>query len=139
MSRHGYTDDWDDDNNWAIIKWRGQVASSIRGKRGQKLLRDLRDALDAMPHKRLIAGYLIDGNDVCAIGCIGASKGLPVKEIDPYDYERLAKELDIACPLVQEIEWINDEWGRGRDSPESRWCRVRAWVSAQIRNDGDAR
>lgn len=30
MSRSGYNDDID---NWQMIKWRGQVASAVRGKR----------------------------------------------------------------------------------------------------------
>ena len=34
MGRHGYTDDCDDDP-LALGRWRAQVASSIRGKRGQ--------------------------------------------------------------------------------------------------------
>lgn len=55
MSRSGYNDDID---NWALIKWRGQVASAIRGKRGQKMLRDLLAALDAMPEKSLIVHEL---------------------------------------------------------------------------------
>ena len=33
MSRSGYIDDMDD--TWQFIKWRGQVASAIRGARGQ--------------------------------------------------------------------------------------------------------
>ena len=53
MSRSGYHDDLDDP--LAHGRWRARVASATRGKRGQKLLRDLLAALDAMPEKRLIA------------------------------------------------------------------------------------
>lgn len=53
MSRSGYVDDMDD--TLALGRWRAQVASATRGKRGQKLLRDLLAALDAMPEKRLVA------------------------------------------------------------------------------------
>ena len=38
MSRSGYSDDLD---NWDLIRWRGQVSSAIRGKRGQGFLREL--------------------------------------------------------------------------------------------------
>lgn len=55
MSRSDYSEDLD---MWDLIRWRGQVASAIRGKRGQKLLRDLAAALDAMPVKALIADEL---------------------------------------------------------------------------------
>jgi len=35
MSRHGYSDDIDE---WALIKWRGQVASAMRGKTGPTII-----------------------------------------------------------------------------------------------------
>lgn len=34
-------------------RWRAQVRSATRGKRGQKLLREMLSALDTMPEKRL--------------------------------------------------------------------------------------
>jgi hypothetical protein len=46
MSRSGYSDDH---SEWDLIRWRGAVASAIRGKRGQAFLRELLVALDAMP------------------------------------------------------------------------------------------
>jgi len=55
VSRSGYSDDLD---NWDLIKWRGQVASATRGKRGQKLLTDLLAALNAMSEHSLIAHEL---------------------------------------------------------------------------------
>jgi hypothetical protein len=58
MSRSGYIDDYDDDNG-AVAMYRGQVASAMRGRRGQAFLRDLLSALDEMPEKRLIAGHLV--------------------------------------------------------------------------------
>lgn len=58
MSRSGYIDDYDDDNG-SLAMYRGQVASAMRGKRGQAFLRGLLSALDEMPEKRLIAGHLV--------------------------------------------------------------------------------
>lgn len=55
MSRSGYHDDLD---TLELGRWRGRVASAIRGKRGQKLLRDLLAALDAMPEKRLVSDVI---------------------------------------------------------------------------------
>ena len=80
MSRHGYSDDLD---QWDLIKWHGQVASAIRGKRGQKLLVDLVRALDAMPEKELIASKLvtIDG-EVCALGAVGQLRGTEMPILD---------------------------------------------------------
>lgn len=57
MSRSGYYEGGDD---WlAHGRWRAQVMSATRGKRGQKLLKDMLAALDALPEKRLITGNLV--------------------------------------------------------------------------------
>lgn len=55
MSRSGYHEDLEP---LALGRWRGRVASAMRGKRGQKLLCDLLAALDAMPEKRLISDVI---------------------------------------------------------------------------------
>jgi hypothetical protein len=160
MSRSG-CGEGDDCDNWARIKWRGQVASAIRGKRGQRFLRELRDALDAMPEKRLIAEELqvpaapafvppeyadrgfpvwgtyglefVQGPGVCALGAVGQRLGVDVTTIDTEDHHRISLIFNIAEPLSREIMYMNDEGaGYYKESPESRWCRVRAWVSKQI-------
>lgn len=138
MSRSGYSDGGEN-----IAMWRGQVASAIRGKRGQAFLRELLAALDAMPEKRLIQNDLQrpDGN-VCALGTVGLSRGLAMGSLDPYDYDTLAGEFGIAHQLIQEIEYINDEaWekipgsvGHYQITPETRWSVVRAWVGENIRS-----
>jgi hypothetical protein len=56
MSRSGYSDDCEDVLAWG--RWRGRVASAIRGKRGQAFLKELLAALDALPEKRLVANDL---------------------------------------------------------------------------------
>lgn len=124
MSRSGYTDDLD---TWAVIKWRGQVASAIKGKRGQAFLAELVEALDALPEKRLIVGALQSGGEVCAIGSVGAKRGIDMSVLDVHDPETLSGTFGIAHQLVQEIEYINDEecWN---DTPEERWREIRAWA-----------
>jgi len=49
MTRHGYVDDSED--TLAYGRWRAQVQSAIRGKRGQAFLKELAAAMDAMPEK----------------------------------------------------------------------------------------
>lgn len=130
MSRSGYVDEMD--SNWEMIKWRGQVASAARGKRGQKLLRDLLAALDAMPEKVLITEDLENADgDVCALGAVGRARGIDMSKIDPEVPEQVAAAFDIAAPLAQEIEYMNDEW-EWNESPEARWRRMREWVAKQI-------
>lgn len=136
MSRSGYTDDCED--NWSLICWRGAVASSIRGKRGQAFLKELLAALDAMSDKRLIREHLqIDGwqpkwddcqqlivgadelvaqdgtvsamGDVCALGALGRVRGLDMDDLDPEDIEYVANAFGIPRALACEIVYMNDE------------------------------
>lgn len=135
MSRSGYTDDCC--SEWAMICWRGAVASAIRGRRGQALLRELLEALDAMPEKKLIAHELESDGQYCALGTVGAKRGLNMSEIDPDEPDQVAAALGVAPALVQEIEYINDEWGiYPHKDDESRWRRVRQWVQEQIKEPG---
>ena len=130
MSRSGYDDDID---QWAMIRWRGQVASAIRGKRGQAFLRELVEALDALPEKRLITYNLSSGGNVCAIGSVGLKCGVDMNVLDPYDSERLSAVFGIADQLVREIEFMNDEAAYYSETPEQRWQRMRAWAVSLIK------
>jgi hypothetical protein len=133
MSRAGYSDDLD---QWQLIKWRGQVTSAIRGQRGQKLLTEMLEALDAMEDKALIAGDLVTPEgDVCALGALGVKRGIDMTEMDPEEPEQVATAFDIAEQLAREIVYMNDEGWYG-ETPQQRWERMRAWVAAQIRKPG---
>lgn len=152
MSRSGYTEDCDD--QWASIRWRGAVASAIRGKRGQAFLAEMLAALDAMPEKRLITMHLEQGGEVCAIGSVGKARGVDMSGIDPEDYERVAHLFGIAAPMAQEIVWLNDEaiwWETDengkpiregdsfkRITPEGRWRQMRAWIVSQLKAEASA-
>ena len=152
MSRSGYT--YEEDEHGQFAMWRGTVASAIRGKRGQKMLRDMLAALDAMPDKRLISSHLVDTDgDVCALGALGKYRGVDMShceqliDADGYceDHEalasRLAKTFDIAAPLAQEIQYLNDEHfdftyvenKRHNYTPEERWQEMRKWVVSKIK------
>lgn len=139
MSRAGYSDDCD---GWQLIMWRGQVASAIRGKRGQAFLRDLIDALDVLPEKRLIADNLAvtpadtygpptrveyyrersrpTESGVCAIGSVGLRRGVDMSALDPDNYNQVGNAFGIAHQLAQEVVWLNDEAGPGTYDAETR-------------------
>lgn len=132
MSRSGYSDDCDD--SWQLIRWRGQVASAIRGKRGQAFLRELVTALEEMPEKRLIRNELRKDGEVCALGAVGSKRGMNLDSIDPEDYDGVAASFGIAHQLAREIVFENDEMG-DIDTPEQRWNRVHLWAKTHLRND----
>lgn len=129
--RSGYSDDIDERD---LAMWRGRVASAMRGKRGQQLLRDLLAALDAMPQKRLIANDLIHDGDVCLLGAGARVRGITdIGTIDPEDHDALGSLFNVASCLIQEIEFVNDEARRqGDETPEQRYERVRKWLRRHI-------
>ena len=131
MSRSGYSDDCD---GWDLIRWRGAVTSAIRGKRGRALLLELRDALDAMPEKALIAHDLVNSTgQFCTLGVIGNAHGVPLSEIDPEDSDQVADAFKIAPALAREIVFENDEATWYDETPEQRWERMRRWVDEALK------
>ena len=87
MSRSGYYSD-DDDCEYLAL-YRQAVRRATTGYRGQRLLRKLRAALDAMPTKRLIADAIKDdAGDVCVLGALDP-------DVDAYDAEYLAEHFGI--------------------------------------------
>ena len=129
MSRSGYIDDLD---NWSLIRWRGAVASAIRGPRGQRLLRDMVAALDAIPDRRLISDALEFDGDYCALGAVAAARAIPMDDLDPEDILQVAEALDIAEALAAEIAFLNDDGGWTQEKPEKRWARMRDWAARHI-------
>jgi len=157
MSRSGYSEDND---NWALIRWRGAVKQAIRGQRGQAMLSELVQALDALPEKRLAAGALVTADgDYCALGALGRARGMDMAPIDPDDREAVAEAFGVSEALVSEIMYLNDEGGPPERTPfnvvicgpmrpwEShtklqwkpnpnadtmRWTQMRAWAEANI-------
>lgn len=161
MSRSGYVDD-DGGDPLALGRWRGRVASALRGKRGQAFLRELAASLDAMPEKRLIAHELKADGDFCTLGVLGDARGIDLEKLDPEDYDGVADAFGIAPCMAQEIVFENDEafdefewidveicgpmrpfypdYGRHSttvrvahdDAPAMRWQHMRAWVQQQL-------
>lgn len=129
MSRSNYSEDGD---NWALVRWRGAVKSAIRGKRGQAFLRELGEAMDDMPKKGLIAHHFETEGKYCALGVVGAKRGVDMLRIDEEDIEQTAEAFGISQALVREIEYMNDEYSYYDCTPEKRWRVVRKWVQDNI-------
>lgn len=142
MSRSGYSDE-NDDNTLGL--WRANIDRATYGRRGQVFFRNLVEALDALPEKRLIKGKLeTDIGEVCALGALRRVRGLDLHEsIRDSDWDALGKAFDVASMLTQEVMYHNDERGdfdyetqRYRDdeeTPEQRWKRMRNWAASQLR------
>lgn len=131
MSRSGYSDAWDFDN-WNMIRYRGAVASAMRGKRGQQFLHDLLTAMAALPEPKLVANELeTEEGAVCAIGALGRARGVDMKKLDPEDIETVAGVFNIADCLAREVVYMNDE-GSFNETPEQRFERMRHWIEAEL-------
>lgn len=130
MSRSGYSEDIDD--NWSLIRWRGAVASAIRGSRGQAFLTEMLAAMDALPEPKLVQGDLEADGMVCAIGSVGRARNIDMSKVDPEDYEAVARLFGISRALAQEIMWMNDDafW---RQTPEARFVAMRGWIVKNLR------
>lgn len=122
MSRSGYTDDIDDP--LAIGRWRQAVKRSIEGKRGQALLRELVEALDAMEDKRLYpGGFATADGKCCTLGALGARRGVKMDDLgDDYYCEPalVGQRFGIATAMAAEIMYMNDEYA----ADEWKWVDV---------------
>lgn len=143
MSRSGYSEDLDE---WALIRWRGAVASAIRGKRGQAFLKELEAALLDLPEKKLCSYDFAnsESGEVCALGAVAIKRELDkgkdrasaladLAELFPEGSEAEAAcgELGIAGALAKEITYLNDEdWKYS--TPEGRYEGMLAWVRSEI-------
>jgi len=128
MSRSGYSEDCDDVLMFG--RWNAQVNSAIRGKRGQKFLLDLVNALDALPEPKLISDDLEQDGAYCALGALGKYRGIDLDNLDTYEYEKLGSNFDIAEQLARETMYINDECGSKNDG--QRWQTVRNWALSKL-------
>jgi hypothetical protein len=127
------------------------------------MLRELLQALDALPEKRLASHNLINADgEFCTLGALGHARGVDLTKIDAEDREAVAKAFGIAEALAAEIMFENDEmcddfghfeyveicgpmrwWERHQRTlsvvnpraAESRWFRMRNWVVANIKTE----
>ena len=138
MSRSGYTDDCEN-----VALWRQAVERAAKGRRGQAMLRELLEALDAMPDKRLYRGSFATADGAfCTLGVLGAKRGTKMDDLGDEDWtdpELVGERFGVAKALAAEIMYENDEgdpyWEAGTpesDAAEKRWRRMREWVAAQL-------
>lgn len=128
MSRSGYSDDCD-----APGLWRGSVYRATVGPRGQRLIREMIVALEAMPVRELADDLFVDGDRVCAMGAVAVARGVAPEKLarlDETDAQQVGLLLDVPRALAAEIAYENDEWAKGDD--EDRWRHMHAWAVANV-------
>lgn len=161
MSRSGLYED-DGDDPLAFGRWRAQVRSATRGKRGQKFLIDLLAALDALPEKRLVAGDLVfdgrpeyphpDEHEDVIFGAdqlvTGRGEVVRVGDACALGALGLARGMDMTHLNQSDPEFVADAFGVAHQlareviwvndedcrtyTPERRFEHVRNWVEKRI-------
>lgn len=118
----------------------GRLRSAVRGKRGQRFLRDMVAALDVMPVKEL---YDFGGGRMSALDAVAAYRGADLSEArtainDAPNLDRWAdcasRELDIAPCLAGLAEYNGNDFISGQ-TPAQRWARAREWAVHHIADD----
>lgn len=133
MSRSGYSDDC---NGWSLIRWRGAVASALRGKNGQAFLREALAALDALPKPELIKNDLAADGAFCLLGAVGKARSADLSAVDTWDHEGVAALFGLPHAMACEIMHENDDGGiYSGETPRARWERMRAWIVANLNRE----
>ena len=127
-------------------RWEKNLRAAIAGRRGQKVLRELREALLALPGpgRRLIRSELAtpDG-EVCAVGCLIAYKRAMAKGTSPAEEAAMLAEED---PYPLSMYHLSDdgEYVRIIERPAGKWTAEDGWVQTgvttqeQLRDDDRA-
>lgn len=139
--------EWEGDDYVSEGLWNGRVAMATRSRRGKAALRELRDALLALPEKRLLRHHLALDGQVCALGAwlkgkrCGAGEAPAAVQADLERYGDNGTEIDtlyaaqeagMTFTLAWEIGQLNDYDGVPGETPEQTYARVLAWVDAQL-------
>jgi hypothetical protein len=140
MTRLHYYDDDSDPSQEGLAA--GALRSAIRGERGQRFIRDLVQALDALPLPDLAAGALEDEETgcPCAFGAVRRFRGAdavplwfhPMEEdVTP---DNLAKPFNVSKTLAWAVVQVNEDGmiGNDEETRRLRWKRVRDWAVRRL-------
>lgn len=153
---------WDDEPYPnACELFQGAVTNAVMGRRGQALLREIEEALLALPEKMLAEGVICENGMACTLASLEilrlTKRGMPrtkaVILLDlaaqhhgqsyegDFDGDKMAHFLKKILGLKgHALPWTimhkNDEIYYGcsdrRITPEKRWERMLAWVREQL-------
>lgn len=137
MSRVTYNEDY----QWGWIQWAGAAKKAIYGRPGQTFLKELKEALLALPEKKLIADeFMTAQGEVCALGAVAKARGIDMTGIDIDDSVADIAKAKLGCTftLAWEIMAQNDDggspyfWDADKWTPEQRYEHVLHWVERHI-------
>lgn len=159
MSRIGDYDEWDDEEGALRQgRWERNTRTTIEGKRGQKVLRELEAALVALPVKELTdklfwhepdqmgrdiaAAWGVEAApQVCVLGAYARHKGIAYDDAEWLNPESVGEvapwaedKLGMAYTLAWNLMWENDEGWMGVN-PRRRYDGILTWVRTKIKAD----
>ena len=154
MSRIFYPDWYTEHWGLKAGRWNAQVKSALTGRPGLLKLQELHRALLILPQQRLLEGVLCRDGEVCALGALGRSYGIPLAEMAQvgtpseyaghivYDDEEAVtrwavEHLGVTSTLALVLQEVNDEFCRNA-TPEERYVKVLAWVERWWRSPIEA-
>lgn len=109
MGRSDSDYDYDYDYVYPDALALGATLRAIEGKRGQKALKEMAVAMDAMPVKRLCAEDLKNADgDFCALGVLASARGVDIDRLDAFDHNQVAAALNVAPSFASEVAFEND-------------------------------
>ncbi len=126
---------WSDEEDYSgqFDLWQANCERSMRGKKGQAELKELRTALLALPEKRLIHELLEDEDGgVCAIGAYAKHKGV---DLTNFDVDSNTDDAGIAGGMPPLVAWKVVEMNDlqfDHMNPEQRYEKMLAWVESTI-------
>ncbi len=129
--------------------WMQAVRNALKGKRGQAILRELKEALLSLPRPHLISGVVAFEGEVCPLGALARRRIEAGEAIKVYgrtlrtaeDLESMrfdlgdemgAVELGEAMGLKRAMAWglayENDEGGPWKETDAGRYQRILGWI-----------
>lgn len=151
MSRFDFDGDGEEyPGEYALFE--ANIDRALAGKRGQAILREMKAALEALPHKRLCQGRLADDGEVCVLGALCVKRlrdtGLTFeeavekaeREYAEMDAQALADTAGSRMKLGFHLAWktmyANDELGenyKSKTTPEKRFENVMNWINSNLK------
>lgn len=161
MSRIDYVDCDDNESFLRACAFSANTERHLKGEKGQKALKELEEALLALPEKKLIyfnfvtrKSILDEVGEVCALGAValkrrmdkGMTRAQAIRDMEEKapegpDYikvsawesiEETSEFLKLKPNFVWSVVEQNDEQCGNKVSPEDRYRHVLEWVQKRI-------